>query len=356
MPKSTEKRDIKTLSLNQLIDVLESMGEKKFRAKQIYEWLWKKHVTSFDEMLNISSSLRNSLSEFFYLNNLNIAYEQRSSDGTIKVGFELIDKELVEGVLIPAENRSTACISTQVGCAMRCAFCATAQLGFKRNLSVSEIYDQVILINKKSLNIYNRGLSNIVIMGMGEPLLNYENVMTAIGLMTSNDGLSMSPSRITLSTVGLPKMIRQLADDEAKFNLAISLHASTDEKRNVLIPANIHNSLTDISDALVYYNKKTGERVTIEYLLLCDVNDGLEDAANLAKFCKRFPVKINLIEFNKVDNLPYNSSNPIKTESFKNFLEQKNMIVNIRHSRGKDIDAACGQLANKNLNDNIKTF
>ena len=305
-------------------------------------------------MLNISAGFREILRNNFTLNNLKTAYEQKSSDGTIKLGFELIDNQLIEGVLIPAESRSTACISTQVGCAMRCTFCATAQLGFKRNLTVSEIYDQVVLINEKSQKLYNRNLSNIVIMGMGEPLLNYANVMWAIEKMTTNEGLGMSPNRITLSTVGLPKMIRQLADDNVKFNLAISLHAATDEKRDELIPANLQNPLSSISEALAYFHEKTGERVTIEYLLLGDTNDGLEDAAQLAKFCRRFPVKVNLIEYNKVDSIPYNSSNPSKVEAFKNFLEQKNMIVNVRHSRGKDIDAACGQLANKKRKSNTE--
>ncbi|MEI7595419.1 MAG: 23S rRNA (adenine(2503)-C(2))-methyltransferase RlmN [Bacteroidota bacterium] len=339
--------DIKSLTLEELSIVIENFGEKKFRAKQIFEWLWKKNAKSFSEMSNIPKLLISAISEQYFIDKLSISYEQKSNDGTIKLGFSLHDSSLIEGVLIPAENRTTACISTQVGCAMRCEFCATAQLGFKRNLSVSEIYNQVVEINQLSLLIYKQSLSNIVIMGMGEPLLNYKNVKESISLLTSNNGMGMSPSRITLSTVGIPKMIRQLADDQIKYNLAISLHAATDQLRNQIIPANLNHTLSEISDALDYFHKKTEARITIEYLLLNNVNDSIEDATNLALFCRRFPVKVNLIEFNSVDGIRYSPSDNKKVEAFKNYLDSKNMIVNLRKSRGKDIDAACGQLANK---------
>lgn len=344
---ATVKVDIKTLSIEELTQVILEIGESKFRAKQIYEWLWKKNVKSFDQMSNLSNSLRDKLSERFIIESLEITYEQKSNDGTIKLGFTLIDNSLIEGVLIPSEERSTACISTQVGCPMKCGFCATAKLGLKRNLSVSEIYNQVVEINNLSQRIYNRNLSNIVVMGMGEPLLNYKNVKDAIELITSETGMAMSPSRITLSTVGIPKMIRQLADDNIKYNLALSLHAATDKVRDQIIPANLSHPLSEISDALDYFYKKTNDRITIEYLLLGNVNDTIEDASNLAVFCRRFPVKVNLIEFNSVEGIPFEPSENAKVEAFKNFLESKNMIVNLRRSRGKDIDAACGQLANK---------
>ena len=345
--KEEQKKDIKSLSFEQLLEFMLKNGEQKFRAKQVYDWLWKKNISDFEQMSNISSSVKTLLSDNFILNKFVVTYEQKSNDGTFKVGISLWDNSLIEGVLIPAEERSTACISTQVGCAMKCSFCATAKLGFSRNLSTSEIFDQVVLLNKYSLDLFKRGLTNIVVMGMGEPLLNYTNVKEAITLLTSIDGMNMSPSRITLSTVGIPKMIKQLADDQIKYNLAISLHAASDSIRNEIIPSNINHPLSEISDSLDYFYKKTNNRITIEYLLLKNVNDSINDAENLAKFCRRFPVKVNLIEFNKVESIPFYPSDSVQIEKFKVYLESKNMIVNIRRSKGKDIDAACGQLAGK---------
>jgi len=341
------KKDIRAFSLEELTTIVSSLGEKPFRAKQLYEWLWKKGVGDFEAMRTLPALLKQQLSEDYTICQLEERYAQKSEDGTYKLGFVLHDQALIEGVLIPAEDRTTACISTQVGCAMNCSFCATAQLGFNRNLSAGEIYDQVFRLNKLSEKHYKRKLSNIVVMGMGEPLLNYKAVMSAIDMICSNAGMGMSPSRITLSTVGIPKMIRQLADDKVKFNLALSLHAPTNEIRSKIIPANINHPLEHLVEAFNYFYSKTLSRITIEYLLLDGVNDSLEDAAELARFCKHFPVKINLIEYNKVEGIPYRPSHARNVEQFVQFLEKKNLIVHLRRSRGKDIDAACGQLANK---------
>ncbi|MBK8808791.1 MAG: 23S rRNA (adenine(2503)-C(2))-methyltransferase RlmN [Bacteroidales bacterium] len=340
-------RDIKSLSLEELEQFLENNGEKKFRAKQIFNWLWKNNVSSFETMNNIPLPTRNLLEKTFTFYPVKINTQQTSEDGTIKLAFSLADGNFAEGVLIPSEDRTTACISSQVGCNLGCKFCATARLGFTRNLTAGEIVDQVIEINKLSLQNYQRPLSNIVFMGMGEPLLNYAHVLFAIKCITAEYGLGMSPRRITVSTAGVAKMIKKLADDEVKFNLAISLHSANEEKRDDFMPINKGINLSELSEAIVYFWKKTNTRVTLEYLLLKDYNDSIKAAQELALFCKAFPCKINVIEFNPVEGLEFERSTNERTQKFVEILESKNMIVNIRRSRGKDIDAACGQLANK---------
>ncbi|HAN19068.1 MAG: 23S rRNA (adenine(2503)-C(2))-methyltransferase [Bacteroidetes bacterium GWC2_33_15] len=342
-----EKRDILTLSLDDIKKFLESNNEKAFRAAQVYEWLWKKHCRSFDEMSNISKPLRDILNTEFFIQAVKPENLQISKDKTIKLAFRLFDNSLVEGVLIPSEDRSTACISSQVGCNLGCEFCATGKLGLKRNLSAGEIYHQVVEIMKLAKDKYDLSLTNIVLMGMGEPLLNYDNVLKAMEMISSDKGLGMSPQRITLSTVGLPRMIKRLADDNIKFNLAISLHSANEKKRSDFMPVNNHNSLESLKEALIYFNKKTGQRITFEYLLLNGINDSLADAKDLAEYCKSFPVKINIIEYNTTGNPRFNKSMPRVTDAFVTFLKSKNMVVNVRRSRGQDIDAACGQLAAK---------
>ncbi|HSH52837.1 MAG TPA: 23S rRNA (adenine(2503)-C(2))-methyltransferase RlmN, partial [Bacteroidales bacterium] len=279
-----EKKDILSLTFNDLKDFLIKHNEKPFRAKQIFEWLWNKHVIDFDEMTSLSKELRELLKTHFYFQALEIEHLQISKDKTIKIAFKLIDGLLVEGVLIPTENRATACISSQVGCNLGCEFCATGKMGLKRNLTVGEIFHQVTEIMKLSQEKYNLPLTNIVLMGMGEPLLNYNNVLAAIEHITLEHGLGMSPQRITLSTVGLPRMIRKLADDQVKFNLAVSLHAANNKKRSDFMPVNRQNSLEDLRDALVYFNQKTGQRITFEYLLMDGINDSLNDAKDLAEY------------------------------------------------------------------------
>jgi len=347
IPKT--KPNIKNLSISEISAFLEKQGEKSFRAKQIYEWLWKKGVTHFDQMNNLTKALREMLDLHFNLHTANITNQQESKDGTIKYAFTLHDNEMVEGVIIPAEDRSTACISTQVGCSLRCTFCATGTIRNKRDLTFGEIYDQVLFLNKESEKRFGFPLTNVVVMGMGEPLLNYDNVLKALDMLISPDGMAMSPRRITLSTAGIADKIKRLADDNVKFNLAISLHTANNAKRMSIMPVNKSNPLPDLAEALRYFHKITGTRITYEYLLLGGFNDSVNDAKELAAFCRITPCKINLIEYNPVETLNYQKSSPEAVQNFADFLEGRNMVVNIRKSRGQDIDAACGQLANKLL-------
>ncbi|HOS15657.1 MAG TPA: 23S rRNA (adenine(2503)-C(2))-methyltransferase RlmN [Bacteroidales bacterium] len=338
--------DIRTLNNEQLSAWVVAHFEKTFRAKQISEWLWKKNVSSFDKMTNLPHNLKNSLKENFILQKLSISERQISRDGSIKYALSLIDKHLIEMVLIPSMKRSTVCVSSQVGCGLSCSFCATAQLGFTRNLTAYEMYEQVYMANLESIEQFGHPISNIVWMGMGEPLLNYENVMQAIDYITTTKGMGMSKDRITLSSCGIIKGIRQLADDNIKVHLAISLHSAHPEQRSELMPVNKANPLSDLSDALAYYYQKTNLRITIEYLLLNGVNDSLEHARMLALFCKRFPVKINIIEYNPHPYASFAPSSKQQQTLFTDYLKNKNLVVNLRLSKGKDIAAACGQLAN----------
>jgi len=342
------KIDIRQLSLEELTDKLVAFGEKPFRAKQVYEWLWKKRATSFDDMTNLSKSLRTIIDDNFEIRAISLQEAQKSKDKTIKNAFLLADEAVVEGVLIPTRKRMTACVSVQVGCSLDCAFCATGKLKRVRNLNPDEIYDQVAMISKQSIDEYDIPLSNIVFMGMGEPLLNYKNVIASIDKITSPDGLGMSPKRITVSTAGISKMIKKLADDEIKFNLALSLHAANDVKRNKIMPINEKNSLEVLREAMIYFHKKTRTRPTLEYIIFKDFNDEIKDAEELAEFCLSFPSKVNIIEYNPIDGGKYQQADEAKVDAFADYLESQNIIVNMRRSRGKDIDAACGQLANKN--------
>ena len=291
--------------------------------------------------------MRDLLEQNFSLNAVKIHKAERSNDGTIKYSLKLHDNKLVEGVLIPSKKRLTACISSQVGCSLSCTFCATGTLKLERNLNYAEIYDQIFILNEEALLNFGKPLSNIVYMGMGEPLLNYENLLKSIELVSSKNGLSMSPKRITVSTAGIAKMIKKLADDEVRFNLAISLHSSDDVKREEIMPINKSINLEELKESIKYFFEKTGTRITYEYILFKDINDSLDDAHELVKFCKSTPCKVNLIEYNSVDNIPFQKASNNKTEKFINFLNEKNVIVNLRRSKGKDINAACGQLVNK---------
>lgn len=338
--------DIRDISLAEIQQFLLENGEKPFRAKQIREWLWKKGIRNFDEMSNLSVALRDKLKAHFTFKTTSIKDEIESTDQTIKFLFQLHDGELIEGVLIPSQNRVTACLSSQAGCPLGCIFCATGSMGFKRNLHYAEIFDQFNLMNEKSVINFGREISNIVYMGMGEPLLNYENVMTSVDILTSPDGKALSPSRITLSTVGIVKGIRQLAHDRFKPGLAVSLHSADETVRRKLIPAAKNNSLEDLRKALEYFVEKSNERITFEYLLLQGINDSIKDAEKLAVYCRAFPVKINLIEYNNTGTGLQGSSKE-NIEIFSEFLKAKNMIVNIRRSKGQDISAACGQLVRK---------
>ena len=344
----SEKKDIRELSLEQIQEFCLEHKMPKFRAKQVWEWLWKKRAIDFSQMTNLSKSLRNLLEENFIINGILLKEAQKSKDKTIKNAFLLSDQSVIEGVLIPTKKRMTACVSVQVGCSLDCAFCATGKLKRVRNLNADEIYDQVVMINEQSINEYEIPISNIVYMGMGEPLLNYNSVIKSIDKITSPDGLGMSPKRITVSTAGISKMILKLADDKVKFNLALSLHAANDEKRNKIMPINESNTLDTLMESMIYFSEKTGTRPTLEYIIFKDFNDEISDAEELFQFGKSFPSKVNIIEYNSIDDGKYQQAERKKVDAFAAYLESKKVIVNIRRSRGKDIDAACGQLANKN--------
>lgn len=340
-------KDIREVDAAGIISFVEAQGEKPFRGRQIMEWLWKNGVTDFDRMSNLPARLRESLKEHFTISAILIKTEQTSRDKTRKYGFLCPDGLLVEGVLIPSMGRVTACLSSQVGCPLNCSFCATARLKTRRDLSAGEIFDQVVLLQDASQKAFGTHLSNLVFMGMGEPLLNYDNVLAAISHMTDEKGLGISPRRVTLSTAGLTKGITRLAHEKVKFKLAISLHTANDLKRNALMPVNKSNPLTELAKSLKLFHQETGTRISYEYLLMKDFNDGLKDARELAEFCKITPCKVNLIEYNEVDGSTHQKTTPERMQAFVDFLESRNMIVNIRRSRGQDIDAACGQLACK---------
>lgn len=347
MVSTGSKRDIRKLKLEELTEFFQKHGEKPFRAKQVYEWLWNKSAKTFDQMTNLSVPLRDMLKEHFSINHIHVDHMQRSADGTIKNAVTLFDGMVVESVLIPTEKRITACVSSQVGCSLACQFCATARLKRQRNLSADEIYDQVVAIKEQAELFFGRPLTNIVFMGMGEPLLNYSNVISAIDKITSQKGLNMASKRITVSTVGVAKMIMKMADDGVKFNLAVSLHAAIDKTRSAIMPINDTNPLSDLAEALKYWYQKTKRKVTYEYVVWKDINDTAEHANALLRFCKIVPSKVNLIEYNPIDDGRFQQASQESLNMYMDLLERHGITTRIRKSRGKDIDAACGQLANK---------
>ncbi len=342
-----KKQDIRRLSKAEISSFFVEQGDKSFRGSQVYEWLWKNSASSFEAMTNLSKATRELLDRHFEIKVVRLKDSQTSSDRTIKSTFELHDKTIVEGVLIPSKNRMTACISSQVGCSLSCSFCATGKLDRLRNLEAGEIYDQVVIIKNQAELTYKAPLSNIVYMGMGEPLLNYANMLQSIAYITSEEGLGMSPKRITVSTAGIAKMIRKLGDDEVKFNLALSLHAANDVKRSQMMEINDTNSLVELRDALKYYFSKTKNQITYEYILFDGFNDSLQDAEELYQFTKHVPSKVNIIEYNPVSDTPYAKASSTALDHFAAYLDKRDVIVRVRRSRGKDIDAACGQLAGK---------
>jgi 23S rRNA (adenine2503-C2)-methyltransferase len=349
MVAAPAKRDIRKLSQEELKAFFIEKGDKAFRAQQVYEWLWKKSAKSFEEMTNLSVATRGMLNEHFVINHIHVDNMQRSSDGTIKNAVKLHDGLIVESVLIPTEKRITACVSSQVGCSLDCKFCATARLKRMRNLNADEIYDQVVAIKEQSELFFGRPLTNIVFMGMGEPLLNYSNVVEAIDKITSPKGLNMAAKRITVSTVGIAKMIRKMADDEVKFNLAVSLHDAINETRSAIMPINDTNPLEDLAEALRYWYKKRKRKVTYEYVVWRGINDTPEHAQALLKFAQVVPSKVNLIEYNPIDDGQFQQAGEDVLNMYQHLLESHGITTRIRKSRGKDIDAACGQLANKSL-------
>lgn len=349
--KNSEKKDIRALSKEELRAFFLSIKEEPFRGNQVYEWLWSKSVHDFSSMTNISLEIRKKLEERFVINNIQVDKMQKSADGTIKNAMRLHDGNIVESVLIPTASRTTACVSSQVGCSLNCQFCATARLKRMRNLNPDEIYDQVVAIDKQSRLYYDRPLSNIVFMGMGEPLMNYRNVLLAIDKITSPEGLNMSTKRITVSTSGVPKMIKILADKEAKFKLAVSLHSAIDETRTKIMPFNDNFPLKDLKESLIYWYAKTKRKITYEYLIWKGINDEQRDIDALVEFCQAVPCKVNVIEYNPIGDPRFQQADPAVTDRYQNALEAAGITVTVRRSRGKDIDAACGQLANKSISE-----
>jgi len=343
----SKRKDIRALNKDELRHFFVTEGDKAFRGNQVYEWLWNKGAYTFEDMTNLSKETRQKLQKKFVINHIEVDKLQRSLDGTIKNAVRLHDGLIVESVLIPTPTRTTACVSSQVGCSLDCKFCATARLKQKRNLNPDEIFDQVVAIDKESRLYFDRPLSNIVFMGMGEPLMNYNNVLKAIDKITSPEGLGMSPKRITVSTSGVPKMIKKMADDEVKFNLAVSLHSAIDEVRASIMPFNKTFPLSDLREALQYWYAKTNQRITYEYVVWEGINDSRKDVEALIEFCKFAPSKVNLIEYNPIDDGHFKQASPEAIDMYVSMLEQHHIIVTVRRSRGKDIDAACGQLANK---------
>ncbi len=342
-----KKRDVRALTKAQLRDFFIKNGDKPFRGNQVYEWLWKKSAHSFEDMTNVSLATRQMLEDNFVINHIKVDQMQRSADGTVKNAVKLHDGLVVESVLIPTKTRTTACVSSQVGCSLDCRFCATSRLKRMRNLNPDEIYDQVVAIDNESRLYFDKPLSNIVFMGMGEPLMNYNNVLKSIEMITSEDGLEMSPKRITVSTSGVPKMIKKMADDGVRFNLAVSLHSAINEIRTSIMPFNATFPLEDLREALEYWYAKTKNRITYEYIVWEAINDKIADAEALVQFCKFAPSKVNLIEYNPIDDGEFQQANSKAIDMYVDILERNRITVTVRRSRGKDIDAACGQLANK---------
>ena len=341
------KIDIRGLSEDQIIEFFEKKGFDSYRGRQVYEWIWRKSCYSFDEMTNISKDLRDVLDNHFVINHIQVDKIQKSFDGTIKNAVKLHDDHTVESVLIPTDDRTTACVSSQVGCSLDCKFCATSKLKRMRNLNPDEIYDQVVTINDQSLKYFDRPLSNIVYMGMGEPLMNYNNLIKSIEKISSDKGLNMSQKRIVVSTSGIPKMIKKLADENLKVNLALSLHSAIEETRNKIMPFSKKFSLDEIKDSLIYWYSKTKRKITFEYIVWKDINDSIEHIIALVNYCKSIPSKVNLIEYNSIGDQSFESANQNIINLYKDMLEKNRITVTVRRSRGKDIDAACGQLANK---------
>ena len=342
-----EKKDIRSLSKEQLRDFFVANGDKAFRGNQVFEWLWSKASHNFEDMTNVSKETRLMLETNFVINHIKVDTMQRSEDGTVKNAVRLHDGLIVESVLIPTQTRTTACVSSQVGCSLDCNFCATARLKRMRNLEPGEIYDQVIAIDRESRLYHNRPLSNIVFMGMGEPLMNYNNVLKAITMITSNEGLGMSPKRITVSTSGIPKMIKKMADDEVKFKLAVSLHSAIDDVRARIMPFSSNFPLAELRESLEYWYHKTKSKITYEYVVWKGINDNQEAIDALVKFCKYVPSKVNLIEYNPIDDGEFQQASDETIANYIKTLAKHDIVAKVRRSRGKDIDAACGQLANK---------
>ena len=339
--------DIRLIKAEDLEQLLKKNKFPKYRSKQIENWARKTDIKSFNQMSNLPNDLIDFLIENFKLNKSKVKTSKKSSDGTIKFAIQLYDNLIVEAVLIPSNKRITACVSSQVGCSLDCNFCATSKIKKMRNLESYEIFDQIMLLNKESINHFSSPITNIVFMGMGEPLLNYKNVIESIDQITSDFGIGISYKKITLSTSGISKMIRKMADDNVKFNLAISLHTALEKTRNKVMPFSKSFPIKELVDSLEYWYKKIKRKITFEYLIWKEINDDFEHINALVSICKRIPSKVNIIEYNDTDNSIFRNADDEWINNYVTTLKENRIPVSVRRSRGKDIDAACGQLANK---------
>ncbi len=346
--------DLKSFTKEELLAYCEENGWPRFRAQQLFQWLYQKGVSRFDEMTNLPKQMREYLQEHAHINRITPSHQQQSKDGTIKFLFKLnddTDNNKVEAVLIPdffpdgAANRLTVCVSSQVGCVFGCRFCATGKMGFFRHLSHGEIVDQVQYINEVALEKYGKKITNIVYMGMGEPLHNYKSITQSAAIISDPLSIELSPKRITVSTVGLTKQIKKLADEGQPFNLAISLHAAIDQKRDEIMPINSSMNLVELKQAVQYYYAKTDRPITYEYLLFDEFNDGTSDADALAEIVSWAPSKVNIIMYNNVAGVALHRAREERLDSFIKRLSKHRVRATVRRSRGDDIDAGCGQLA-----------
>lgn len=340
------KKDIKSFTLTQLTDELTAMGEKAFRAKQMYEWMHVKLVRSFDEMTNLSKEIRERCKENYSFTTLHAIEVQESKlDGTKKFLFELSDGNLVESVWMKYKHGNSVCISSQVGCRMGCKFCASTLDGLDRNLLPSEMLEQIYAITR----LTGERVSNVVVMGIGEPMDNYDNLLTFLRLITDENGLNISQRNITVSTCGLVPKMRQLAEEKLQITLALSLHATTDEKRKKLMPIANRYSIKELMEICNYYFEQTGRRITFEYSLVGGVNDTMEDARELIALAKPLCCHVNLIPVNPIKERDYVQSDTGHVQAFKNILEKNKINCTIRREMGRDIDGACGQLRRRHI-------
>ena len=340
-------KDIRLIRPENLEQLLKKNKFLTYRSKQIQNWARKIDIQSFNQMSNLPNDLIQFLTENFKLNKSKVKTSKKSFDGTIKFAIQLYDNLIVEAVLIPSNKRITACVSSQVGCSLDCNFCATSKIKKMRNLESYEIFDQIMLLNKESINHFSSPITNIVFMGMGEPLLNYKNVIESIDQITSDFGIGISYKKITVSTSGISKMIKKMADDDVKFNLAISLHTALEKTRNKVMPFSKSFPIKELVDSLEYWYKKIKRKITFEYLIWKEINDDFEHINALVSICKRIPSKVNIIEYNDTDNSMFRNADDKWINNYVTTLKENRIPVSVRRSRGKDIDAACGQLANK---------
>lgn len=338
-------KNIKDYNLNELKEEFVKLNEKPYRAEQVFKWIYESEVTSFDDMTNLSLELRDKLKNEFEFHNFKILKKQESSDGTKKYLFDVLDGNAIETVLMEYHHGRTICVSSQIGCKMGCKFCASTGIKFIRNLTSGEIVEQILAVQRDE----NVRISNIVFMGIGEPLDNYDNVLNAIGIINNHKGLNIGARHISISTSGIVPKIYELADRDYQFTLSISLHATNDKKRSEMMPVNNAYNIEELMKACRYYIEKTNKRISFEYALAKDNNDNLDDAKELVKLLKGMLCHVNLIPINKIENGKYVKSTNENIIKFRDYLNSKGITATIRRELGSDIDAACGQLRRKNL-------